>query len=41
MPRTHAAYPPEYRQRIIELVRAGREQRLCRPTATRVGEKMA
>lgn len=25
MPRTHAAYPPEYRRRIIELVRAGRE----------------
>ncbi len=25
MPRTHAAYPPEYRRRIIELVCAGRE----------------
>lgn len=24
MPKTHAPYPPEYRQRIIELVRAGR-----------------
>jgi len=24
MPRTHPPYPPEYRQQIIELVRAGR-----------------
>jgi len=24
MPRTHPPYPPEYRQQIVELVRAGR-----------------
>ena len=24
MPRTHPAYPPEYRARIVELVRSGR-----------------
>jgi transposase len=25
MPRTHRPYPPEFRQRMIELVRAGRQ----------------
>jgi transposase len=25
MPRTHAPYPPEFRQQIVELVRAGRK----------------
>jgi transposase len=24
MPKTHAPYPPEYRQQVVELVRAGR-----------------
>ncbi len=24
MPKTHSAYPPEYRRRMVELVRAGR-----------------
>ncbi len=24
MPKTHAPYPPEYRQQILELVRSGR-----------------
>jgi transposase len=25
MPRTHAPYPPEFRQQVVELVRAGRK----------------
>ena len=37
MPRTHPPYPPEYRQQIVELVRAGRRpeelSRDCGPTA--------
>jgi transposase len=37
MPRTHLPYPPEFRRRVIELVRAGRDpQALARefdPTA--------
>jgi len=41
MPRTHPQYPPEYRQQIIDLVRAGRSpEELARefePTAQTIG----
>lgn len=41
MPRTHPQYPPEYRQQIIDLVRAGRSPedlaREFEPTAQTIG----